>query len=189
MLIEMLIVVGIIALLLVGPSFENVWVAIAVYGGIIGGMLFVWWYAARLSGGVAGFLTGSSASGKVKKTYSLAEKYEVEHKYEAAIELYKQAFEKDKKDPAPRKKLADLYYRLRDYDNCLKYMHEALSMPGEMSEPERCDLMNRIADVYLQYKNDRASAVEILRRIINESPKSKYAVYARDRIMQIKQDG
>jgi tetratricopeptide (TPR) repeat protein len=189
MLIGMLMAAAIICLLLIGPSFENVWVAIAVYGGIIGGMLLVWWYSARLSGGVAGFLSGDSVGGKVKETYSLAEKYEVEHKYKAATDLYKRAFEKDKKNPAPRKKLADLYYRLRDYDNCLKYMQEALSLPGEMSEAERCDLMNRIADVYLQHKRDRASAVAILRRIINEFPSSKYAVYARDRIMQIKQDG
>ncbi len=188
MLIEMLMVVAIIALLLVGPSFENVWLAVAIYGGVIGGMVLIWWFSSRLSGGVAGFLSGTSGGGKVKQTYSLAEKYEVEHKYKAAIELYKQAFKKDRKNPAPRKKLANLYYKLRDYDNCLKYMHEALSMPGEMSETERCDLMNRIADVYLQFKHDRASAVAILKRIINEFPQSKYAVYARDRIVQIKQD-
>jgi tetratricopeptide (TPR) repeat protein len=186
MLIEILLVLLIIGALLAGPTFESIWTAIAVYGGIIVGMIVALWYSGRLSGGIAGFLLGGSAAGKAKETYDLAEKYESEHRFQEAIAVYRNALDNDKKNPAPRIKLADLYYRLEDYDNCIKYMREALGMPRDMTESERASLINRLTDVYLQHKNDTESAVTTLKKIIDEFPKSKYAVFARERIMQIR---
>ena len=186
MLIGMLMAALIVGLLFIGPSFENIWVAIAVYGGIIVGMILAWWYSGRLSGGIAGFILGGSAGGDLKETYSLAEKDETEHRYGDAIEHYRRAIEKDRKSPLPRIKLADLHYKLGDYDQCIKYMREALRLSKTMSESERYSLINRIADVYLEKKGDPASALEVLRRIIKESPGSRYAVYAQDRMLQIR---
>ncbi|RJP65517.1 MAG: tetratricopeptide repeat protein [Candidatus Abyssobacteria bacterium SURF_17] len=188
MFIEILIVAAIIGLLFIGPRFENAWVAIAVYGGVIVGMILALWYSGRLSSGIAGFLLGGSGGGKVKETYDLAEKYEVEHRYEDAINVYRRAFEKDKKNPTPRMRLADLYYRLGDYDNCLTYMQEALRLSQTMSDSERCSLMNRIADVHLQHKHDPASAATILKQIIKEFPNSKHALFARERIAEMKKN-
>ena len=187
MLIGMLMVVLIVGLLLIGPSFENIWTALAVYGGIIVGMLIAWWYSGRLSGGIAGFILGESVGGDVKETYSLAERYETEHEYRNAIEQYRRAIEKDKKSARPRMKLADLHYRLGEYDHCITYMQEALHLSKTMSVSERCALMNRIADVYLEQKHDPASALEVLRDIVKEFPDSRYAVYARDRMLQIRE--
>ncbi|MBI4833145.1 MAG: tetratricopeptide repeat protein [Candidatus Lindowbacteria bacterium] len=188
MLIEILMVLFIIGLLYAGPTFENIWVAIAVYGGIIAGMILALWYSGRLSGGVAGFLLGGTAAGKVKETYDLAEKYEVEHRFEEAIAIYQGAFANDKKNPAPRIRLADLYYHLEDYDNCIKYMREALGLAASMPESERVSLMNRLADVHLQKKRDAPSAIAILNRVVEEFPKTKYALYARERIIELKRD-
>jgi tetratricopeptide (TPR) repeat protein len=188
MLIGMLMAAAIVCLLFIGPTFENTLVAVAVYGGVILGMILVWWYSQRVSGGIADFLSGGSGSEKVKETYGLAERYEAEHKYGEAIKLYREAIEKDSKNPTPRKKLGDLYYRLRDYDKSIKCMLEILDLPKGVSEDERCALMNRIADLCLQHKKDKRSAIVILKRLIKEFPDSKYAVYARERIVQIKSD-
>ena len=186
MLIGMLMAVLIVGLLFIGPTFENIWVTVAVYGGIIMGMILAWWYSGRLSGGIAGFILGVSDGGTAKETYSLAEKYETEHKYEEAIEHYRRAIEKDKKNPQPRMRVADLHYRLGDYDHCIAYLQEALKLYKTMSEGERCSLMNRIADVYLERKRDPVSALKVLGRIVKEFPDSRYAVYARDRMLQIR---
>ncbi|MBI5117385.1 tetratricopeptide repeat protein [Candidatus Poribacteria bacterium] len=188
MLIEILLVLLIIGVLLAGPTFESIWTAIAVYGGIIMGMILALWYSGRLSGEIAGFLLGGSAAGKAKKTYDLAQKCEVEHKFEEAVALYRSALESDKKNPSPRIRLADLYYRLEDYDNCIRYMREALTLAASMSESERVSLMNRLADVYMQRKQDTAAAISILKRITEEFPKSKHAVYARERMIQIRDE-
>ena len=186
MLIGMLMALAIVCLLYARPTFENTWVAIAVYGGVIAGMILAWWYSQRLSGGLADFMLGGSGGQKAKETYSLAERYEIEHKYEEAIELYLTAIEKDKKNPEPRKKLADLYCKIGDYGNSIRYMLEILDLPKGVSEQERCVLINRIADLYLEHKRDRSSAVKVLRRIVKDFPESRYAVYARERIVQIK---
>jgi len=187
MLIGMLMAVLIVGLLVIGPSFENIWVTLAVYGGIIGGMLLAWWYSGRLSGGIAGFMLGDSAGADAQETYSLAERYETEHEYGKAIEQYRRAIEKDKKNVQPRMKLADLHYRLGEYDRCITHMQEAVDLSRTMPMSERCALMNRLADVYLEQKHDPVSALEILRKIVTEFPDSRYAVYARDRMMQIKE--
>jgi hypothetical protein len=186
MLIGMLMTVAIICLLVAGPTIENTLVAIAVYGGMILGTILVFWYSQRVSGGIADFFMGGSGSQKVNETFGLADRYEAQHKYEDAIEVYLRAINKDKKNPLPRKKLADLYYKLGDYDNSITYMQETLDIPKAMSQDERCTLMNRIADLYLQHKHDKRSAVAILKRLVKELPDSKYAVYARERIVQIK---
>lgn len=188
MLIGMLLAVVIVGLLVTGAGPDDVLVAIALYGGLIVAMILAFIYSERLSLGIAGFFLGGSAGGRVQETYSLAERYEVEHKFEDAIRTYLEALERDRRNPTPRLRLADLYYRLGDYDNCVKYMHEALSVTPKMSQSERCAVMNRIADVYLQHKRDPASAVAILKQLIREFPKSKSALYARDRIARIRKD-
>jgi tetratricopeptide (TPR) repeat protein len=189
MLIGMLIALAIVGLLYAGPSFDNTLVAIAVYGGIILGMILAWWYMHNLSGGLADFMLGGGGGGKAKASFDQAERCEAEQRYDEAIEIYKRAIEKTPKDPEPRKRLANVYHTLHDYDNCIKYMLEALSLSKSMDEAERCTLMNRIADLYLQHKGDRASAARMLMRIVKEFPKSKYAVYARERIVHIKRGG
>ncbi|NQU08148.1 MAG: tetratricopeptide repeat protein [Candidatus Abyssubacteria bacterium] len=187
MIIGMLMTLAIIGLLYAGPTFENTWVAVAVYGGLIVGAILAFWYSGRLSGGIADLILGGSG-GKVKETYSLAEKYAAEHKYKDAVEVYRRAIEKDNKNPTPRLKLADLYYKLRSIDNSIRCMEEASQLPKGMSEAERCTVINRIADLYLHHKRDPASAVRVLRGIIEKYPAGKYAVYARERIVQIKKD-
>ncbi len=185
MLIGMMMAAAIVCILFIGPTFENTWMAIAVYGGLIVGMVFAFWYSSRLSGGIAGMLMGGSV-GKAKQTYGLAERYEIERKYDEAIAVYLKAIAKEKKDPVPRLRLADLYYKVRDFDNCIKYMQEAVQMPKGLSEHERCNRINRLADLYLKHKGDRAAAARALRLILEEFPESKYSVYARERIVQIK---
>jgi tetratricopeptide (TPR) repeat protein len=189
MLIEMLLVILIIGLIVAGPSFKNIWVGIAVYGGIIGGLVFAWWYSRQLSGSIADLLLGGMGGDKVKPTYGLAEKYEMEHNYEAAINQYLLAIKKDKKNPTPRLKLANLYYRLEDYDNCLRHMEEALRISKAIPLDNRCTTVNRIADIYIQHKADPNSAVRILKELADKHPATKYAAYARDRIARIKETG
>ena len=101
----MLMTLAIICLMVAGPTFENTIVAIAVYGGIILGGILAFWYSQRVSGGIADFFMGGSGTQKVKETFGQAERYEAEHKYEEAIEIYRRATGKDKKNPFPRKKL------------------------------------------------------------------------------------
>jgi predicted Zn-dependent protease len=186
MLIGMLMAVAIVCLLFVGPTFENTLVAIAVYGGIIVGMILAWWYSQRVSGGIADFFMGGSGGETSNETYQQAERYEKEQKYEQAIELYRKAIKKSPKNPAPRKRLATLYRNLEDYDNAIGCMLGILDLPKNVSLEERCVLMNRIADLYLQHKKDRRSAIAILNRLAKQFPDSKYATYARERIAQIK---
>lgn len=186
MLIGMLMTLAIIGLLYAGPDFDNTMVAIAVYGGVILGMILAWWYMQRASGGIADFFMGGSERQKVDETFSRAERYEIEQKYDEAIELYHGAIKKKPKNPVPRKKLGDLYFKLGDYGNSIKYMLEILDLPKGVSDDERCTLMNRIADLYLHQKKDKRSAMAILKRLVREFPDSKYAAYARERIVQIR---
>lgn len=188
MLIGMLMAVLIVGLLIVGPTFENTLVAVAVYGGIIVAMILGWWYSQRLSGGIAGMMLGVSNRGRAKETYDLAEKYETEQKFDDAVEVYREAIERDQKNPAPRIKLAGLYNRLGDYDNSIKYMKEALDMPKGLSQDERVSLINRLADLYVQKKQDPASAIKVLKQIVKEFPNTQYALYARERAHQIRKD-
>jgi outer membrane protein assembly factor BamD (BamD/ComL family) len=59
-------------------------------------------------------------------------------------------------------------------------------MPKGLSEDERCSRINRLADLYLEHKDDRASAIRGLTLIIKDYPKSRAAIYARERIDQIR---
>ncbi|RJP17803.1 MAG: hypothetical protein C4520_15650 [Candidatus Abyssobacteria bacterium SURF_5] len=182
MLLQLLIVVLIIGLLVAGPSFENILITIGFYGGIIGSLVVAFLYAGRVSGGIADFLSGIPVSGKTDRAIARAERSELERGYEEAVRLYQQIISKDRKNPAPRLKLAELHFKLRDYDKYLQQMHEMLDACRKMPMSERCALINRMADIYLQRKKDPAAAVEILSRIIAEFPKTKYAGYARERI-------
>lgn len=181
----MLLVILIIGMLIAGPSIVDMWMLAAV----IGGLLVALWYTRRISGGIADLLVGGMGSRKSEQTYSLAQRYETDHNYEAAIDQYLLAIKKTKKDPTPRMKLANLYYKLGDYDNCLTYMNDALRVSTRMSLYDRCTLANRIADLYLQHKGDTASAVAVLKQIVEDEPTSKYAEYARDRISEIEGNG
>ncbi len=181
MLIQMLLTVLIIGMLIAGTSVGNVW----TFVGAIAGIILLAWYARRVSGGIANLLLGDMSGRKVEQTYSLAQKYELDHDYEAAINEYLLAIKKNKKDPTPKMKLGNLYYQLGDYDNCLACMNDALRLSKKMSPEARCTLANRIADLYLQHKGDSASAVAVLKQITEGLPTSTYAEYARDRISQI----
>jgi outer membrane protein assembly factor BamD (BamD/ComL family) len=66
-------------------------------------------------------------------------------------------------------------------------MNEALDMCGKMTPDERCALVNRMADIYLKHKKDRAAAIKILSRIIDEYPKSASAGYAQERIAALRE--
>jgi tetratricopeptide (TPR) repeat protein len=181
MLIQLLIVILIIGLLYAGPTFDNILITLAFYGGIIGGLAVAFWYAGRLSGGIADALLGGSG-GRTDPTFGRAEQYERERKFQAAIELYQKAISKDKRNPTPRLKLADLHLRLRNYDLALQQMKETLQVCRRMPMSERCALMNRMADIHLQHRKDSAAAAQILSQIISEFPDTKYSAYARERI-------
>ena len=182
MLIQLLIVVLIIGLLYAGPTFDNILITLAFYFGVIGSLIAGFWYAGRVSGSIADVILGGFGNEKTDLTLALAEQHERERKYQSAIDLYKKAIAKNRKNPAPRLKLANLYLRLKKYDLCLGCMEETLQACRGMPMSERCTLMNRMADICLQHKQDPAAASKILLRIISEYPESTYAAYARERI-------
>ena len=187
MLIGMLMAVLIIGLLVAGPTFENIWVAVAVYGGIILGMILAFRYSSGLAGGIANSLMGGSArGGKADMLYAEAKKCELERNYKGAVEIYRRAIKMDAKNPEPRKRMADLYLRLRKYDAAIGCMGEILDRCRGMTDGERCSLMNRMADIHLSNKRDPASAVEVLERLVEQYPKSTSALYARERIAEIR---
>jgi len=177
---------AIVCILFVRPTFDNTMTAVFVYGGLVVGMIVAFWYSHRLSGGIAGALLGGSG-GKIKQVDAHAGALVSERKYNEAIQLYRQAIAKDRKDPSLRLKLADIYLKIRDYDHALEYIEEAVRMPKGLSEDERCQRINRLADLYLQHKGDRASAIRALQLIINDYPRSKSAIFARERIGQIRE--
>jgi tetratricopeptide (TPR) repeat protein len=183
MLIQLLIVVTIIGILYVRPSFDNIFVTMAFYGGLLGGLAFLFWYAGRLSGGIADALVGGGMkSGKADQLIHLAERHEHEKEYEAAVDLYEKAITKDRRNPAPRVKLAELYLRLQKYDLYLQHMKNMLQACPRIPMSDRCTHMNRMADICLHQQNSPKAAIEILSQIIKEFPHSKYALYAKERI-------
>jgi tetratricopeptide (TPR) repeat protein len=183
MLIQLLVVVAIIAILYARPTFGNIFVTIAFYGGMLGGLVFLFWYSRRLSGGIAdALLGGGMKSGKADQLIHLAERHEHEEEYDAAVELYERAIAKDKRNPAPRVKLAELYLGLEKYDLYLKHMKNALQDCPRIPMSDRCTHLNRMADICLYQQNSPKAAIEILSRIIKEFPHSKYALYAKERI-------
>ncbi len=185
-MIQLLLVLFIIGLLLGGPSCGNIWLTRLFYTGIIGFVILAFWYSNRLSSGIANFLFGGSA-GKANDALLRAERLEGQNNFRSAVEAYEEAIQKDKKNPAPQLKLANLYFRLREYDKGLQCMLDALQKGKNISASERCSAMNRMADIYIQHKKNPAAAVEILSRIIAEYPNSKYARYARERIAGIQE--
>lgn len=183
MLIQLLIVVAIIGILYVRPSFDNIFITIGFYTGVLGGFVFLFWYARRLSGSIVDLLVGGSMkSGKADQLINMAELHEHEKKYEAAVELFEKAIAKDKGNPAPRVKLAELYLRLQKYDLYLQHMRNLLDTCPKVPMSDRCTYMNRMADICLNQQENPKAAIEILSRIIKEFPQSKYALYARERI-------
>jgi tetratricopeptide (TPR) repeat protein len=184
MLIQSLLVLLIMGLLISGVSFGSVWANVAVYGGMIGGIIFAFFYSRKLSGGIAEFITGGSG-GKINENLAAAERYESQKDFKAAVDAYRKAIAKDKKNPGIRLKLIDLYLKLHNYDMCLNQMQETLQACPRMPMNQRCSLMNRMADIYLQHKKEPAAASAILSQIIAEFPDSKYAAYARERIAAI----
>jgi tetratricopeptide (TPR) repeat protein len=187
MLIGMLFAMAIVCILFIGPDFETTFTAVLVYGGLIVGMIAAFWYSNKLSGGIAGALTGGPG-GSINQVDAHASALVSERKYEEAIQLYRQAIIRRKKDPSLRLKLGDIYIKIRDYDNALKYIEEAIRMPKGLSEHERCLRINRLADLYLQEKDDRGSAIRALKFIITDYPKSRSAIFARERIAQIRKN-
>jgi tetratricopeptide (TPR) repeat protein len=184
-MIGMLMTIAIIGILLVGPTFDNMLVAVLVYGGMVIATILAFVYGNRISEGIARALLGGSGGHSNQKT-DPGKALIAERRYDEAIALYIKVIAKRKKDPAPRLKLADLYMKLRDYDNCIKYMEEAVRLAGGLDEEERCSRINRIADLYLKHKRDRASAIAVLELIPREHPRGKYAGYARERIAEIR---
>ena len=187
MLIGMLFAMAIVCILFIRPTFETTLMAVLFYGGLIVAMIAAFWYSNRLSGGIARALMGGPG-GKIKQVDAHAGALVSERKYEEAILLYRQAISKDRKDPSLRLKLVDIYMKIRDYENALKYIEEAIRMPKGMSEDERCLRINRLADLYLRERDDRASAIRALMLIIKDYPKSKSAIFARERIGQIREN-
>jgi tetratricopeptide (TPR) repeat protein len=185
MLIGMMFALAIICILIVRPTFETTLTAVLFYGGIVVGMIAAFWYSRRLSGGIAGALMGGPG-GKIKKVDAHASALVSERRYKDAVQLYREAIAKNKKDPSLRLNLADIYLKIRDYDSALKYIEQAVQMPKGMSEDERCSRINRLADLYLEHKDDRASAIRALQLIIKDYPESRSAVFARERIGQIR---
>ncbi len=186
MLIGMLFAMAIVMLLYTGAATDDLLTAVLVYGGLIIGMFAAFWYSSRLSSGISGALLGGGSSGKTDPTMARANALVSERKYDEAVEMYCQAISRNKKDPTPRLKLADLYFKLGDYDNCIKYIEQAVNMPKGLSDSERCSRLNRLADIYLQQKRDDASAIRMLKLIVKDHPKSKYAVFARERIREMR---
>lgn len=183
MLIGMLFAMAIVCMLFV--HFDNMMTMVLVYGALITGMIAAFWYSNKLSGGIAGALLGGPG-GKIKQIDAQAGALVSGRRYNDAIQLYLQAIARDKKDPSLRLKLADIYLKIRDYDNAIKYIELAIRMPKGLSEDTRCGRINRLADLYLQYKDDRAPAIRALQLIIKDYPKSRAAIYARERIDQIR---
>jgi tetratricopeptide (TPR) repeat protein len=185
MLIGMMFAMAIVCMLFIGPSFDSTLVAVLVYGGLIVGMIAAFLYSNRLSSNIAGALMGGPA-GKIREVDAHAGALVSERRYKEAIQLYLQAIAKDKRDPSLRLKLADIYLKIRDYENAIKYIEEAIRMPKGLSEDTRCSRINRLADLYLEHKDDRASAIRALQLIMKDYPKTRSAVYARDRIAHIR---
>lgn len=185
MFIGMLFAMAIVLVLYTGAASDDLLMAVLLYGGLIVGMIAALWYSNKVSGGIAGAILGGSG-GKIDQTDAHANALISERRYDEAAELYRRAISKNKKNPALRLKLADIYLKLGDFDNCIKYVDEAVRMPKGLSEDERCARINRLADLYLQEKRDPASAVAALELILKDYPRSKHAVFARERIKAIK---
>lgn len=182
MLIQSLLVILLIGLLVSGPSFGSRWANIAAYSSIIAGVIFAFIYSGKLSAGITDLFLGGSGGEKRNEALAEAKRCETEKNYPAALSLYQKAIAKDRKNPAIRLQAANLCFRLRKYDLCIRHMRETLDVCRKMPMSERCVLMNRMADIYLQYGKNPNAATEILSRIITEFPDSKYAAYARERI-------
>ncbi len=187
MLIGMLFALAIICILIIGPTFENIWVAILVFGGMIVAMILAFIYSSRLSGGIAGALLGSG--GRMKKERDQGDFFIDARKYDEAVKFYLREISKKKKDATLRLKLADVYLKLKDYKNCIKYMEEAVRIPKGLPPDEQCARINRLADLYLKHKRDRTAAIGALKLILANHPTSRHASYARERIAEIKKGG
>jgi tetratricopeptide (TPR) repeat protein len=182
----MLMAAAILCILVIRPTFDSLWIAVLIYGGMIVGMILAFMYSNRLSSGIAGAMLGSG--GKMKQERDHGDDLITERKYDEAVEFYLKKISKKKKNAVLRLKVADLYLKLRDHKNCIKYMEEAVRLPKGLPLDEQCARINRLADLYLKHKHDRAAAINALKLILQNHPKSRHAVYARERIAGLKKD-
>jgi tetratricopeptide (TPR) repeat protein len=118
------------------------------------------------------------------KSYDIAEKLTTEGRYAEAVAEYERAIEEAPDDVAPRTFLADTYCKAGQYELAARALDEALKL--DLSEEERCQIANRLADIHLHYTDEPEKAIEVLSGIVDAYPESAFARYARERIARIR---
>ena len=87
---------------------------------------------------------------------SLGLSYELNGEYDPAIQEYRKAFKKDKKDYRPLFYLGNAYYKKKEYEQAERYYHKALRVV-----PNHGDIHNNLAWVYLDTGRFEAARGEI----------------------------
>jgi tetratricopeptide (TPR) repeat protein len=118
------------------------------------------------------------------KSYDIAEKLTTEGRYAEAVAKYERAIEEAPDDVPPRIFIADTYCKAGQYELAAQALDEALKL--DLSAEQRCQIANRLADIYLHYTDEPEKAIEVLSGIVDAYPESTFARYARERMARIR---
>lgn len=116
--------------------------------------------------------------------YSIAEARVKEGKIAEAIETYQRYKQQHKKEVTPHLKIAELQTKhFRDSTSALTELREALAKARD--DDTLVKIYHLMADLHLEYRKDRASALDCLREVQRKYPGTPFAKNAAQRAKKV----
>lgn len=116
--------------------------------------------------------------------YSIAESRVKEGKIAEAIEAYQRYKQQHKREVTPHLKIAELQAKhFRDFASALVELRAALSKARD--DDTRVKIHHLMADLHLEHRKDRASALDCLREVQRKYPGTPFARSAAQRAKKL----
>lgn len=188
MLISVLVSVAILMLMVTGgaPTFADLVLFTLVAGAAFVVVVFI---RNRFADGLVNVFLGGGAppTSAAALMTDTAEGFVRQQEYDAALYEYEQALRRAKGPQRARLmlRLAETAVMAEHPDEALRWWRESLAQKKGLSDEERACAQFRMAEVTQTHLHDVRGAAQMLVRVRDEYPGSKYASFAQDRLEAI----
>ncbi len=134
---------------------------------------------------VSGFLGGGAPpTSQAEMQLDVADGYAQQQEYDAALYAYEQALNRATKAQrgTVMLRLAETATLAGRAEEALRWWGEALKQKKGLSPDQRAGALFRMAEVVNSTSKDVRTTVQLLKRVLDEYPGTKYASYATDRL-------
>ena len=146
----------------------------------------------RLADGLTSTLlgTGRPADSAAELRTDVADGLVQQQEYDAALYAYEQVLRRTHgtRRASLMLRMAETAMLGQRADEALRWWREALAQRKGLSPEQRAGALFRMAEVVQTMQGDLRAAAQLLQRVRDEYPGSKYAGYASDRIRDLARD-